>query len=79
MRTCPRHQTSLFFSFYTIVPHSIKKQYFFINRKGFVRDDQKRAVGLVNRNFSTDHPDPCEAVLLVCQVADFSYIQTNSG
>ncbi|AZP31588.1 hypothetical protein DLK06_21140 (plasmid) [Acinetobacter pittii] len=33
MRTCPRHQTSLFFSFYTIVPHSIKKQYFFINRK----------------------------------------------
>ena len=28
------------------------------------RDDQKRADDLVKRNFSADHPDPCEAVLL---------------
>ena len=28
------------------------------------RDDQKRADDLVRRNFSADHPDPCEAVLL---------------
>ena len=28
------------------------------------RDDQKRAADLVKRNFSADHPDPCEAVLL---------------
>ena len=28
------------------------------------RDDQKRADGLVKRNFSADRPDPCEAVLL---------------
>jgi transposase InsO family protein len=29
------------------------------------RDDQKRADDLVKRNFTADHPDPCEAVLLV--------------
>ena len=28
------------------------------------RDDQKRADDLVKRNFTADHPDPCEAVLL---------------
>jgi hypothetical protein len=28
------------------------------------RDDQKRADDLVKRNFSADHPNPCEAVLL---------------
>ncbi|EXC36368.1 HTH-like domain protein, partial [Acinetobacter baumannii 99063] len=28
------------------------------------RDDQKRAPDLVKRNFTADHPDPCEAVLL---------------
>ncbi len=28
------------------------------------RDDQKRADDLVKCNFSVDHPDPCEAVLL---------------
>ena len=28
------------------------------------RDDQKRADDLVKRNFTADHPDPCEAVLV---------------
>ena len=28
------------------------------------RDDQKRADDLVKRNFTADHPDPCEAMLL---------------
>ena len=28
------------------------------------REDQKRADDLVKRNFSADHPNPCEAVLL---------------
>ena len=28
------------------------------------RDDQKRADDLVKRNFTANHPDPCEAVLL---------------
>ncbi|EHU2925966.1 IS3-like element ISAba2 family transposase, partial [Acinetobacter baumannii] len=36
------------------------------------RDDQKRADDLVKRNFSADHPDQL-------WVADFTYIQTNSG
>ena len=43
------------------------------------RDDQKRADDLVKRNFTADHPDPCEAVLLrSVTLRIFKHIQAGS-
>lgn len=42
------------------------------------RDDQKRADGLVKRNFSADRPDPCEAVLRSVTLRIFKPIMAGS-
>ena len=42
------------------------------------RDDQKRADDLVNRNFTADHPDPCEAVLSSMTSLIFKPIQVGA-
>ena len=39
------------------------------------REDQKRADDLVKRNFSADHPDPCEAMLRSLTSHIFKQIQ----